>query len=79
MRHIRAGTVLRPYLAAGFVAWFQPMRSEAMWPKVPFMTEHPHHARDDELVQRLEDAAFLLTLFSGVAIVVAILLLFVVL
>jgi hypothetical protein len=55
------------------------MRSEAMWPKVPSMTEHPHRARDEELVERLEDAAFLLTLFSGAAIVVAILLLFVVL
>ena len=43
------------------------------------MTEHPHHARGEQLAERIEDAAFLLTLFSGAAIVVAILLLFVVL
>lgn len=43
------------------------------------MTEHPHRARDEQLVDRIEDAAFLLTLFSGAAIVAAILLLFFVL
>jgi hypothetical protein len=43
------------------------------------MTEHPHHERREQLGERIEDAAFLLTLFSGVAIAVAILLLFVVL
>ena len=43
------------------------------------MSEHPHHPRDEQLVDRLEDFAFLVTLFSGAAIVVASLLLFVVL
>ena len=43
------------------------------------MTEHPHRARDEELVDRIEDAAFLLTLFSGAAIVAAILILILVL
>ena len=42
------------------------------------MTEHPHHARDEQLVDRLEDFAFLVTLFSGAAILAAILLLFLV-
>ena len=50
-----------------------------MWPRVPAMTEHPHRARDEELVDRLEDAGFLLALFSGAAIVAAILILFLVL
>jgi hypothetical protein len=43
------------------------------------MTEHPHRARDQELVDRLEDLGFLVTLFSGAAIVAAILILFLVL
>ena len=43
------------------------------------MTEHPHRARDQELVDRLEDFGFLLTLFSGAAIVAAIVILFLVL
>jgi hypothetical protein len=46
------------------------------------MNEHPHQAprvRGAELVDRIEDAAFLLTLFSGAAIVAAILILILVL
>jgi hypothetical protein len=46
------------------------------------MSEQPHQAppvRGAQLVERIEDAAFLLTLFSGAAIVLATLLLFVVL
>ena len=46
------------------------------------MSETPHQAprvRGAQLVERIEDAAFLATLFSGAAIVAAILLLFLVL
>ena len=49
---------------------------------MPAGSDIPHQAprlRGAQLVDRIEDAAVLLTLFSGVAIVVAILLLFVVL
>jgi hypothetical protein len=45
-------------------------------PQIPHQAPH---VRGAQLGERLEDAAFLLTLFSGAAIVVAILLLFVVL
>jgi hypothetical protein len=54
-----------------------PFPKEATMP-----TDIPHQAprvRGEQLVDRIEDAAVLVTLFSGVAIVVAILLLFVVL
>ena len=46
------------------------------------MSEHPHQAprvRGQQLGERLEDAAFLLMLFSGAAIIAAILILFFVL
>jgi hypothetical protein len=46
------------------------------------MSEQPHQAprvRGAQLVERIEDAAVLVTLFSGAAIIAAILLLFVVL
>jgi hypothetical protein len=39
----------------------------------------PPRERETQLAARIEDAAFLLTLFAGVAMVVAILLLFLVL
>jgi hypothetical protein len=55
------------------------LRKEAT---MPAGSEIPHQApkvRGEQLVDRIEDAAVLLTLFSGVAIAVAILLLFVVL
>ena len=42
------------------------------------MSDQPHH-RGEQPVDLIEDAAFLLTLFSGAAIVAAILLLLVVL
>jgi hypothetical protein len=49
---------------------------------MPAGSDIPHQAprvRGEQLVARIEDAAVLLMLFSGAAIVVAILLLFVVL
>ena len=49
---------------------------------MPAGSDIPHQAprlRGEQLVDRIEDGAVIVTLFSGVAIVVAILLLFVVL
>jgi hypothetical protein len=42
-------------------------------------SEIPQRERETQLVDRIEDAAFLFTLFAGVTMVVAILLLFLVL
>jgi hypothetical protein len=57
----------------------RPLPKEAT---MPAGSEIPHQAprvRGEQLVDRIEDAAVLLALFSGVAIAVTVLLLFVVL
>jgi hypothetical protein len=67
---------MRPRAARLRVRDAIPPAKEATMSEVPHQAPHP---RGDQLVEKIEDAAILLALFSVAAIIAAILLLFIVL